>query len=117
MNIDEQLYKKAAIVILKKRLKIAWPTQNQIHEMIELLSYVWLKRATLLDNRLTEQEKLCLLFSSQGNTSNEIAELLEIKASTVKTHKREILRKLSCKTMIQAATVGIRYGFPLAEKL
>lgn len=115
MNIDEQLYKKAAIIILQKRLKIKLPTQHQINEMVELLSYVWLKRTALLDNRLTEKEKLCLLFSSQGNTAGEIAELLGVSITTVKSHRKEILRKLSCKTMTQAAVAGLRYGFVLAE--
>jgi len=108
--MDDEFYKKVAIIILKKRFKIEQPNQNQIKEMIKMLAYVWLKRAILIDEKLTEQEKLCLSLAAQGNTASEIADLLEIAEGTVRTYEREITRKLSCKNMKQAIAVGIRYA-------
>lgn len=65
-------------------------------------------------NQLTERERSCLLLAAKGMTSNETAELLGIRPSTVETYRKKIKSKLACNTMAQAVFEGI--SFELAKK-
>lgn len=61
--------------------------------------------------QLTERELSCLFLAAKGLTTNETAELLGIKSSTVETYRRKIKYKLACNTMAQAVFEGIRWGY------
>ena len=108
----------SAIDILKTCFEISKPTKNQIDNMKSILFHSWLRRRIILDDRLTNREKICLLFSAQGKTYIEIAKTLGISPETVRSYEKEILRKLFCKSMKQAIAIGIRYGeIAVSEKI
>lgn len=118
MDKEEKFYIAAAIDILKNRFDIEDPTITQIEEMKDILFHAWLRRRIKLDERLTNREKLCLLLASQGKTYIEIAKTLGISPGVVRNYEKEILRKLNCKNMKQAVSIGIRYGdIAIAEKV
>jgi DNA-binding CsgD family transcriptional regulator len=60
---------------------------------------------------LSEREKSCLLLAANGMTTEQTAELLGIKASTVETHRKGIKKKLASNSMAQAVYQGIKYGY------
>ena len=86
------------------------PNVTQLQAMKELLAHSWLKRAVVLDTRLTPREQQCLYYFSQGKTSEAVARLLRVKKRTIQTYREGILSKLSCQNMMQAVGQGIRYG-------
>ena len=51
---------------------------------------------------LTKQEMLILEMVSKGNSNKQIAEELFISTLTIKTHLRNIYKKLEAKNKIQA---------------
>lgn len=118
MDKEDKFYRTAAIDILKNRFGIEAPTHIQIEEMKSILFHTWLRRRINLDERLADREKFCLFLASQGKTYIEIAKTLGISPGTVRNYEKEILRKLACKNMKQAISIGIRYGdIALAEKV
>jgi len=48
---------------------------------------------------LTTKEKLILTLIIQGKSNKEIADLYSISCETVKTHRRNLIRKLKCKNL------------------
>jgi len=110
MDKEENFYTNAAIDFLKNRFEIPEPTVNQIEEMKSILFHSWLRRRIKVDERLADREKFCLFLASQGKTYIEIAKTLGISSGTVRNYEKEILRKLFCKNMKQAVSIGIRYG-------
>ena len=48
---------------------------------------------------LTAKEKVILTLILQGKANKNIADILSISCETVKTHRRNLLRKLQCKNM------------------
>lgn len=118
MDKEDKFQTEAAIDVLKNRFGIDRPTQNQIDDLKSILFHAWLRRRVILDDRLTNRERLCLLFASHGKTYIEIAQTLGISAGTIRNYEKEILRKLFCKSMKQAIAIGIRYGeIALPEKV
>jgi two-component system nitrate/nitrite response regulator NarL len=59
---------------------------------------------------LTRREREVLRFVADGRMDREIASLLSISLSTVKTHVRNILAKLHATSRHQAALVAMREG-------
>jgi DNA-binding NarL/FixJ family response regulator len=60
-----------------------------------------------LHDRLTEREMEILLLVASGRSSKEIAERLFLSPHTINTHRKHILRKLSCKS----ATELLNYAY------
>jgi DNA-binding CsgD family transcriptional regulator len=62
---------------------------------------------------LTGRESRILREISQGASNKQVARLLEISPSTVRTHVENIFRKLDCSTRaaaaFKAATLGLIY--------
>ncbi len=85
--------------------------EDQVRFVKDFLFTLPVKQNVLFDPVLTQQEIMCLLLADTGKTSNESAKCLMIKRSTVESHRKEILRKLSCRSIAQAVYEGIRYGF------
>ena len=63
-----------------------------------------------LDAVLTDREREVLLEIMAGRTNKEIANVLSISEHTVKSHVRNILRKLGVENRAQAAACAIRQG-------
>ncbi len=100
--------------LAKKLLKKLGKCQNeeeQVKFIKDLLFTTTVKQELGFDPDLTEQEILCLMHAAEGRTSQESAQILGIKSSTVETHRREIKRKLECQNIAQAVFAGIRYGY------
>lgn len=110
MDNEEKFYIQTAIDILKNRFGIYQPTEKHIEDMREILFSTWLKRTIIFDKQLTDREKVCLYLASIGKESRETADFLGIGIETVKTHRKEIIRKLKCKNITQAVSLGIKYG-------
>ncbi len=86
------------------------PNSNQLSKMESMIATFTFLRKSEFDNKLSAREVHCLVLAAQGKTTSEIAELLKIKEPTVSTHRREILRKLNCKTMAHAVFQSMRYN-------
>jgi len=60
---------------------------------------------------LTRREREILGLLSRGSTNDEIADILTLRPSTVRSHVQSILMKLGVHSRLQAATVAATYGF------
>jgi DNA-binding CsgD family transcriptional regulator len=67
-------------------------------------------RNRIYDRRLTEKERQCLQLIISGKTAGYIAEILNIKITTVNTHKKNILRKMDANHMAQAVVEALKRG-------
>lgn len=86
------------------------PTQIQIEVMQSILTRTLEKKMVDFSEKLTKREKDCLYLASQGKSSKETAKFLCISSETVRVYRKEIIRKLQCKNMVQAVYKGIKYG-------
>ena len=59
---------------------------------------------------LTEREREILQLIAEGKTSREIAELLNISASTVDTHRAHIMEKLDLHNPYEVVLYAVRKG-------
>jgi DNA-binding CsgD family transcriptional regulator len=91
------------------------PSQKQINLMHTLLEKTVIEHHLVFDRKLTEREKCCLFLIASGQTTIQIADLLNVKSSTVDTWRKSIKQKLNSNTMAQAVFVGIRYGYVTPE--
>lgn len=55
---------------------------------------------------LTAMEKQVLIYSSRGYLDKEAVDMLNISVNTIKTHKRNILRKLNASNMTEASIIA-----------
>lgn len=60
--------------------------------------------------RLTPREREILVLAAQGLTTAGIAERLSVSLQTIRTHFRNIYRKIGVKTRSEAALFAMRYG-------
>lgn len=97
-------------ITLLKQLGNNKPTQRQINLAKQLLTTAVILQPLSFAKQLSEQERNCLLLAAKGMTSAQTASLLKIKKTTVETHRRKVLRKLSCNTLTQAVYQGICFG-------
>lgn len=63
----------------------------------------------LLFRQLSLQEKKILSFLIQGLNNGQIAGQLQLSIETIKTHRRNILRKLDCKNIAELISYGLFY--------
>ena len=66
---------------------------------------------TVVENPLTARELEVLRLIVEGHSNPEIASLLHISLSTVKSHIRSIMNKLSVDDRVQVAVVALRSGW------
>ncbi|MDH3651214.1 MAG: LuxR C-terminal-related transcriptional regulator [Saprospiraceae bacterium] len=59
---------------------------------------------------VTRREKEILNLISLGLSTNDIAVYLNISGSTVKTHRKHLLRKLGANNVAALVRVGMEYG-------
>lgn len=109
-SYTEQYLNYLAIDLLAE-LQNLEPTQLQINLMELFISKVAKDDAITLTKKLTNREMSCLYFAAIGKSIDETAQLLGIKQSTVKTYRKEIIRKLQCNNMTHAVFEGIRLGY------
>lgn len=87
------------------------PTRKQMDLMENLVAHTVLERRIGFDGQLTGCEIKGLYLAAKGMTSGEAAELLGVKTSTIESHRKEIKRKLVCRTLAQAVFEGVRLGY------
>ena len=64
---------------------------------------------------LSIREREVVQLIAEGHTSLEIAERLSISAATVDTHRRNIGRKLGCRSVAELTKYAIRHGLTPVE--
>jgi len=63
-----------------------------------------------LQSTLTSRERVILAFLADGQSTQEIAQLLSISTSTVRNHTQHILQKLQVHTRLEAVAFAIKHG-------
>ena len=58
-----------------------------------------------------------MFWAAKGKTTLEIARLLHVEISTVKTYRKRIQEKLNAKNITQAVFEGIRLGYLPSERM
>jgi DNA-binding CsgD family transcriptional regulator len=88
------------------------PSGKHIRLMYSLLTTTVfpIEKILIFNSKLTRREVACLLLIAQGKRSQEVAEILGTKISTIRTYRKQIISKLNCSSMAQAVYEGIRYG-------
>lgn len=90
---------------------VSKPTKKQISYMEILISNTFVNKKLVFNNKLTKQERACLILAAHGRTVTQSAEILKVGSTTVHSHCKAIRRKLGCTTMAQAIFRGIKYGY------
>lgn len=98
------------VVDLLKYLGNSMPTKKQIDLMGNLLSTTYIRNDIIINDILSPREKTCLYLAALGKSAKETSVILKIKNSTVVTYRKEIMRKLGCKNMVQAVFNGVRFN-------
>jgi LuxR family quorum-sensing system transcriptional regulator CciR len=93
--------------IVRETLPVLHLVAHRMHAvMIERL----LQPLARSEVRLTEQERVCLLWTLHGKTSWEIAQIIGRSPAAVNFHLQKILRKLGTTSKSRAAIVALRAG-------
>jgi two-component system, NarL family, response regulator NreC len=70
-----------------------------------------LKQSILINYKdLTEREKKILILISEGNTSSEIAEQLNLSKRTIDTHRTNLIQKLNLRSMPDLVRFSIQFS-------
>lgn len=77
------------------------------HQKLRMVS----AQPTTVDSPLTERERECLVWTSTGKTSVEIARILGLSEHTVNHYLNNAARKLNAVNRTQAVAFAIRQGF------
>jgi DNA-binding NarL/FixJ family response regulator len=67
------------------------------------------------DNVLTAREREVLQLLAEGNSTQEMASLLNISGKTVETHRRQIMTKLDLHSIAELTKYAIREGITILE--
>ena len=79
---------------------------NQIKFQTMILS---MAKKKIISN-FSNQELMVIALIAEGNTNAEVADYLNIKENTVKTHRRNILKKSNAANFYQVVSRCIRDG-------
>src|SRR5689334_11836068 len=97
---------------LLNQLEIKEPAPKQVALMKSLLTQIGVIVFEFSFARhLTAQETACLFWVARGKGIKQIAKILSVNPTTIKTYFQRIKQKLSCATMEQAVFEGIRYCY------
>jgi LuxR family quorum-sensing system transcriptional regulator CciR len=95
-----------------QRLGIDAPSTEQVSVMKSMLADRTTLVTRLVPNpSLNKREVACLIWITRGKSSLEIAKILDIKHTTVRSHLTRIKNKLQAHTMPQAVYESIRYSY------
>ncbi len=95
-----------------QHLGVEKPNQKQTLQMQSILASVGVVFADIqFDKTLTARECACLYWLAKGKIASEIANLMNIAETTVRTYFSRIKTKLNCKTLEQAMYEGMRFCF------
>lgn len=83
---------------------------KRVKEMESILYETEVKRIVTLDQRLSKQEKKCLLLAAKGKGTRCTSKILKRSVNTIETHRKNLLKKLQVKDIPQAIGVGIKYN-------
>ncbi|EDQ35019.2 DNA-binding HTH domain-containing protein [Hoeflea phototrophica DFL-43] len=104
----------AAVCFLGKRNQMSFSEAANL-AMISSLAHQKLRRVSAqpskADSPLTERERECLVWTSSGKTSVEIARILSLSEHTVNHYLNNAARKLDAVNRTQAVALAIRQGF------
>jgi DNA-binding NarL/FixJ family response regulator len=92
-------------------------SDSDIHEIIKKYESFIEPSRFVLPTRLTEKEKEVLLLISDGLTSSEIADKLNIGKRTVDTHRENIMQKLNLESLPELIKYSIDYSTALGIRL
>lgn len=109
LNNQQDIVKKLAYDLLE-RFGNYKPSSKQVSLMMALIQKTTIEHHLWFHDSLSQQELLCLLLAAQGKSAEKTADLLNIKRSSVKDYRQNILRKLECKTMTEAVFKGFCFG-------
>jgi DNA-binding NarL/FixJ family response regulator len=110
MSESQELNNKLILQLLEK-LGNKNPTEIQIELVASLLLRCTIEQRLFFHHKLSPRESSCLLLAAHGKTVAEIASVTEVKGSTVRTWRNNILSKLCSRSMAQAVYKGIQYGY------
>jgi len=79
-----------------------------------IIDYANSKEFSTQKSRLTRKEKEIIRLLSQGKTSYEIADILFISKNTVDTHRKNMLKKTKCRSMIELTMMCMKDNTILA---
>jgi LuxR family quorum sensing-dependent transcriptional regulator len=80
---------------------------HMLHQRLRQVS----ARPSKPDSPLTERERECLVWTSVGKTSVEIAQILSLSEHTVNHYLNNAARKFDAVNRTQAVAHGLRFGF------
>jgi LuxR family quorum sensing-dependent transcriptional regulator len=107
-------YGPAVVCFLGKRSKMSFNEAANLALVSQLVHHK-LRRVSAqpnkLDSPLTERERECLVWTSSGKTSVEIARILGLSEHTVNHYLNNAARKLDAVNRTQAVALAIRHGF------
>jgi len=63
-----------------------------------------------LSNQITPREREVLYLVAGEFSTTEISEMLKISSRTVETHRKNIIRKLNCKSLVSLTKYAIMLG-------
>lgn len=95
------------------------PTNNQIIVAKNLIIDLLTHQTLSFDEKLSLQEMKCLYLAFKGKTIAYTSQIFSLNQDTVKYYRRQGIKKLNCKNMVQAAFIcGTRnFHANLYEKL
>lgn len=66
--------------------------------------------------RLSPRERECLYWASEGKSSSDIAEILDLSARTVDSYLEKACAKLGVRTRIEAVAAAVRAGILIPQR-
>ena len=81
------------------------PTNNQIIVAKNLIIDSLTRQTLTFDEKLSLQEMKCLYLAFKGKTVSYTSQILSLNPDTIKYYRRQGIKKLNCKNMVQAAFV------------
>ena len=85
------------------------PTEKQKELMFRLLSCISVHPRFRLAEILTERERTCLFWMMFGMPASKIAQLMQVKQTTIQAYRKQILLKLDCTSITQVISTMLCY--------
>ncbi len=92
-------------------------SENDVQEIVQKYESFIEPSVFIQPTRLTEKEKEVLLMISEGLTSNEIADKLNISKRTVDSHRQNIMQKLNLNSLPELIKYSIDYSTAVGKRL